>query len=203
MDQGPIKIEKLAGPDGDGSCAYCNENGLFIGPGIALVTRGLEDLDGTSGFRPQPKAEIDRVLTQAYGTSFDSTPLSGGFAAVAKALNAGDMTRAIIASLHLRLPRVPADGANRLAKYIPDEPRDWRGRWTTEDDAGGSPTKSPSPHENPAEHSDQQIVSDPVLHELCMKRCYMLLEAPKIRRDSNLNQFAFYKCQAECDELYG
>lgn len=200
MVQGPIKIEKLAGPEGDGSGAYCNDNGLFIGPGIALVTRW----QGAS-FRPQPKAEIDRVLTLAYGTSFDSAPLIGGFDAVAKALSAGDMTRAIIASLHLRLPRMPEDGANRLAKYNPDEPRDWRGRWTTDDGAGGSPATHEQrvPTETPVEHSDQQIVGDPRLYELCMQRCYMILEAPKIDPATDRNQYGYYKCQAECEALYG
>jgi hypothetical protein len=50
----------------------------------------------------------------------------------------------MIATLHLRLPELDAAGAARvaavdavLAKYSPDQPRDWHGRWTSEGDTGG------------------------------------------------------------------
>jgi hypothetical protein len=59
-------------------------------------------------------------------------------------LNEGDVTRAMIAAIYLRLPEVGAEGAARLAavdaalrKYSEAEPRDWHGRWTTGGAAGG------------------------------------------------------------------
>src|ERR1700747_1405722 len=39
--------------------------------------------------------------------------------------------------------RLEAQGI-ALANYDPDEPRDWHGRWTTEDNAGNPKTNSPS-----------------------------------------------------------
>jgi hypothetical protein len=50
------------------------------------------------------------------------------------------MAGATIAAVHLRLPELDRDAAERiadaddaLAKYDPNEPRDWRGRWTADD----------------------------------------------------------------------
>jgi hypothetical protein len=75
----------------------------------------------------------------------------GGLKVVADALNAGKMAHAMIAAVQLELPPLDWNGAVRiaqpdrhLAKYDPDEDRDWRGRWTT----GGSdetiPLSSPA-----------------------------------------------------------
>jgi len=70
-----------------------------------------------------------------------------GLKVVAHALNAGDLGRAMIAAIHLRLPALSGGGAagvnfaaDMLAKYNPDEPRDARGRWTTE--GNGSAVRS-------------------------------------------------------------
>lgn len=70
----------------------------------------------------------------------------GGLDAVAGALNQGEMTRALIAAVLLKLPELDWNGAVRiaqancaLAKFDPSESRDWRGRWTTGDDLRPSP----------------------------------------------------------------
>ncbi|HEX3915793.1 MAG TPA: hypothetical protein VHW60_00530 [Caulobacteraceae bacterium] len=87
----------------------------------------------------------------AYGHAADLQRVSNGLQAAAQALNHGDVSRAMILSLHLRLPEVDTAGAARiaavgqvLAKYDPNEPRDWRGRWTT-----GGGASAPSPIEPP------------------------------------------------------
>jgi len=193
-----INIEKLSAPEGDGTGVYCNREGLFIGPGIPLITIEKQDSWGKSEFRVRPFQEIDEILSFAYGTNFVSARMTGGLSAIAKALNYGDMSRAIIASLKLRLPPLPPEALSRLAKYNPDEPRDARGRWTTNGVDGQE-----SANDTSTGDGQQEAAADPALHELCMNRCYMLLEAPKIRRDSDVNKYAFLQCKAECDRLYG
>jgi hypothetical protein len=187
-----LKMEKLAGPEGDGQLPYVNDNGLFIGPGVALITLVYNEA-GRTTYAPRPKSEIDHALTAAYGMSFDSAARSGGLAAVAKALNDGQMTRAMIAALHLRLPPLPVDASDRLAKYSPDQPRDWHGRWTTGSENGSPPVK---------DLGEQHAAADPYLYELCMQRCDMLLERPKIDPATDVNKYDYLRCRAECEALY-
>jgi hypothetical protein len=103
-----------------------------------------------SGFAPRAPDEVRALIGAAYGKALETTDLSSGLKVAADALNAGDVGRAMIAGLHLRLPPLSADGAARLAraemllkKYDPNEPRDWRGRWTTEGASSGGPAARP------------------------------------------------------------
>jgi hypothetical protein len=91
----------------------------------------------------------------------------GGLGAVARALNAGDMVRASIAAVHLRLPPLDWPGAVRIAEahdllkqYDPNEPRDARGRWTTE--GGGADADAPLSDDpaNPPGASDPYALPD-------------------------------------------
>ena len=82
--------------------------------------------------------------------------LTGGLRAVANALNQGDLTRAMIAAVWLGLPPLDWDGAARIAqaqdaleKYDPDEPRDWRGRWTSGGGGQADAAVSDSPPVSP------------------------------------------------------
>ena len=65
--------------------------------------------------------------------------------AVARALNAGETALAMTSAVLLKFPEPDWNAAVRIAqadellKYDPDEPRDWRGRWTTR--GGGAATK--------------------------------------------------------------
>ncbi|HEY2708498.1 MAG TPA: hypothetical protein VGI95_10630 [Caulobacteraceae bacterium] len=118
----------------------CEQAGITLA-GVAL----LRQTD--RGLAPRPASEIERLTKAAYGVAQDADALDRGLRVAASALNEGDLSRAMIASLHLKLPTVSPDGAARLAaaeaelaKYSPEEPRDWRGRWTT----GGSGAR-PSP----------------------------------------------------------
>jgi len=129
-----------------------NSPGLSCGPdgprlaGVGLLRRT------TAGFSPRPADELAALTLAAFGQVTDIDRLSRGLAATADALNAGDVGKAMIAALHLRLPDVSRSGAARvsavddyLAKYDPDQPRDWRGRWTTDGGADRPPTAAPSP----------------------------------------------------------
>ncbi|MFI4973868.1 MAG: hypothetical protein ACHP84_04935 [Caulobacterales bacterium] len=88
-------------------------------------------------------------MKAAYGRDIGGARLSAGLGVVADALNRGDLPRAMVAALHLRLSEPSREGAARVAqadealtKYDPNEPRDWRGRWTT---GGGGGSGSPTP----------------------------------------------------------
>jgi hypothetical protein len=86
-------------------------------------------------------------MKSAYGYRADPTRLHRGLAVIAHALNLGDMGRAMVAAVQLRLSDLDWEGAKRVAyaddllnKYNPGEPRDERGRWTT----GGAPSANSS-----------------------------------------------------------
>jgi hypothetical protein len=92
------------------------------------------------GFAPRSQDEIEILMAAAYRGAVDASGLEPGLRVVADALNRGDLGRAEIAALRLQLPVLDWDSAvrlargdERLAKYSPDQPRDWRGRWTTGD----------------------------------------------------------------------
>ena len=108
----------------------------------------------------------------AYGPAAETIDLSRGLELVADALNGDDLGRAMVAALRLRLPGLSWDSAARiasidesLAKYNfnPDEPRDWRGRWTSSDNlapptaARSKEVQSKEPNA-PKDH-DQESVS--------------------------------------------
>jgi hypothetical protein len=94
------------------------------------------------------------LVKAAYGPDFDASGLAPGLKVAATALNAGDVGRAMVAALQLKLPELDREAAMRvartgshLAKYDPNEPRDWHGRWTTGNGGGsrGSATIKPRP----------------------------------------------------------
>jgi hypothetical protein len=105
---------------------------------------------GEAGLEPRLVGEIDVLAKAAHGVAFfDATVLRRGLCVAAQALNDRDLGRAMMATLHLKLPELDAEGVSRiaavdavLAKYSPDQPRDWHGRWTTEGDGSG-PIRSP------------------------------------------------------------
>ena len=127
----------------------CTDTGLSLA-GVPLLRKTA------SGFAPRSTDEIVALMKGAYGPDIDAAGLSPRLGVIAQALNRGDLGRAMIAALHLRLPMLSEDGAagiahanDALAKYDPNEPRDWRGRWTTGGgDSAAAPTH-PSPRPTP------------------------------------------------------
>lgn len=108
----------------------CGPGGLTLA-GVSLLKRDEQ------GFSPRHPQELHWLVTSAYGQPDRLGAIENGLAAVARALNEGKIGRAMIAAVLLKLPALDWDGAARIAqaddlfsKYDPDEPRDWRGRWT-------------------------------------------------------------------------
>jgi hypothetical protein len=129
------KQHRLAG---DGLGLDCSAVGLSLA-GAPLPHKGAQ------GFSARPKEEVDVLIKAAYGETVDPARLADGLDVVARALSSGDLGRAMIAALRLKLPDLDEGAAARvadvdgaLAKYDPSERRDWRGRWTTGADAGST-----------------------------------------------------------------
>ena len=113
----------------------CRENGATLA-GVPLLQKTAK------GFVPRPPSEIATLMRAAYPGFTRHTLLQPGLAAVARSLNEGDLTKAMIVSIFLKLPELDRNGAaciarvnDSLSKYNPDEPRDWHGRWTVGDGA--------------------------------------------------------------------
>ena len=122
----------------------CNHAGLFLA-GVPLLKTTPK------GFTPRSADEVGRLLTAAYGHKFRSEELLPGLQVVARALNEDDLGRAMVASLHLKLPKLSGDGATRIdaieqtlakAGFNSAERRDGRGRWTT---GGGLANRTQKP----------------------------------------------------------
>jgi len=115
------------------SCTYA---------GLSLA--GVPLLQKTKvGFAPRPASEVASLIKAAYGAEGDPIRLESSLGAIARALNSGDFARAAIAAVLTRTPELGPEAAARLAKadeelakYSPDEPRDWHGRWTDGESVG-------------------------------------------------------------------
>ncbi len=117
--------------------------GLSCTPaGLSLAGVPLLEKTG-AGFAPRPAPEIASLIQAAFGADGDPTRLESSLGVIARALNGGDSARAGIAAVLTRTPELSREAAARLAKtngalakYDPNEPRDWHGRWTTGGAAG-------------------------------------------------------------------
>jgi len=114
-------IWRLSEPGADNLGLACSEEGLLLGR-----TPLIERRDGR--FVVREPGEIKRLFSRAYRTEVDPTPLLGGLATVAAALNANDLLLARIAAVHLRIPDLPDEAArermeaeDRLIKYARGE----------------------------------------------------------------------------------
>jgi hypothetical protein len=128
---------KLAARRGDRDAPYCGADGLYLGPSPLIA-----QVDGA--YRLRAEDEIAAVLAAAYGEANAARGLPG-LALIAAALQHGEMARAAIAAVHLKLPEIPDEGIARIARadellktFDPNEPRDCHGRWTTRANPGHS-----------------------------------------------------------------
>ena len=121
----------------------CDEHGPKLGP-VPLLRRTL------FGFVPRPAAELDFVLSKAFGVPVRrAAQIMPALHAIADALDRGDLALAMITMLHLNLPAfddaqaMRARKAEKLLKagFNPAEPRDACGRWTCEGDANIIPAQ--------------------------------------------------------------
>ena len=86
-----------------GSGVVCDETGLFVGS-TPLLER---ESSAPSSWRPRGPADLDRDLSKVYGLSVEASAKLPGLSAIARALNDGEVVKAQIATLHLRLPEPP------------------------------------------------------------------------------------------------
>ena len=92
-------------PGKDRAGVWCDTSGMFVGI-VPLLERGPGP-GAIGGWRPRPHAELDDDLTACYGLPVDCSRKLGGLRTVADALNNGDLGRAQVAALHLRMPDPP------------------------------------------------------------------------------------------------
>lgn len=83
-----------------GQGIFCDADGAFVGS-VALLERS-----GCS-WSVREADEVSEELGKAYGLPVDASSKCGAFAAIARALNAGDIARAQIVTLFLELPDPP------------------------------------------------------------------------------------------------
>jgi hypothetical protein len=89
----------------------CGPDGLFVGG--APILRRSQSSDG-GGWSPLPVSERDETLTEVYGLPVDSAAKESRLAAVARALDRGDLALASIGAVLMRFPDPPS-----LAKDAP------------------------------------------------------------------------------------
>jgi hypothetical protein len=93
----------LSPPGNGGIC--CEENGAFVGavPMLARTRR-----NGKDEWRPRDGDSLSQEMSAQYGLPVDMSSKRGGLCAIAKALNAGDLVRAQIATVLLGVPDPPS-----------------------------------------------------------------------------------------------
>jgi hypothetical protein len=94
--------------DTPGSGVFCGADGLFVG-GVPLLEQ-THSGGGLEQWQSRPVSELNRDLGKRYGLPIEFNTKLGGLAAVARALERGDLIHARIATLHLRIPDPPAPG---------------------------------------------------------------------------------------------
>ena len=124
-----ISMFKLdARADGKGLC--CDRAGLFFA-GEPLLERDQEGV-----FRPRSPAVLRKILARSSCADADTESHLRTLNVVATALNKGEVAKAMIAAVLMRLPEPqsvpPTDLDDGLAKagFNSDESRDEHGRWT-------------------------------------------------------------------------
>ena len=129
-----------------------DDQGLIVSPTAVSLAGAPLLMTTPSGLAPRPFAEIERLAKAAYGDAVDPVRMRSTLSVVAEALNRDDIGRAMVAMLHLRLPALSKAAALSLAKveeafarYSPDQPRDWRGRWTDGDGDGSGSRRTAIP----------------------------------------------------------
>jgi len=157
---GIIPMFRLTTRGGEGLC--CDTRGVALGP-VALVEAA--EANGRRIYRVRPAEEIARTLALAYDPFVpdDLARRLSGLEVAARALEAGDMAKAAVATVLLKLPPLSADAVAKLAreptlkKYSPDQPRDERGRWTSEGNLDGPSAGEQKAKPNPSTRAAQSI----------------------------------------------
>ena len=83
----------------------CDEGGAFVGAVPVLVRTRR---NGRDEWRPRDCDDLSKKMSALYGLPIDMSSKSGGLRAIANAFNDGDMARAQVATLLLRIPNPPS-----------------------------------------------------------------------------------------------
>ena len=109
-------------PPGQSHGVSCDADGPAMEP-IRLLIKTA------TGFAPRPVDELSVSLSRVFERAIDAAGLMSGLRTVARALNEGDMARAMIATTQMRLPFLSeaeakrAEGEAALRKASPDDPK--------------------------------------------------------------------------------
>jgi hypothetical protein len=83
----------------------CDQTGVFVG--AVPLLEPCRNCAGFQKWRPRPMDEINRDLSKRYGVPVEFDAKLGALAAIACALDRGDLLHAHIATLHLQIPDPP------------------------------------------------------------------------------------------------
>ena len=83
----------------------CGTDGLFVGA-VPLLER-ISAWNGADEWQPRSGDELDRDLSALFDLPISCSRKAAGIAAVARALNKGDLVLAQITALHLQIPDLP------------------------------------------------------------------------------------------------
>jgi hypothetical protein len=91
--------------DQHGRGVSCDAKGVFVG--AVPLFEPCHPCAGFKQFRPRPVADLNRDLSKRYGVPVEFDAKIEGLAAIARALDRGDILYAQIATLHLQIPDPP------------------------------------------------------------------------------------------------
>jgi rare lipoprotein A len=114
---------RLAERPGDHDGLYCGPDGLYLDSSPLIMRIG-------GSYRVRATDDIAVLIDAAYSPGADVACLLPGLCLAAEALQQGEIARAMIAALHLRLGEIPKSRLARLARvnavlksFNPDQPR--------------------------------------------------------------------------------
>jgi hypothetical protein len=109
---GPVPVFRLSERGGDGVC--CDWRGVALGP-VALIEAA--EARSRRVYRLRSAEDIARTLALAYGafTGDDFARRLSGLNVAALALEAGDIAKAMVAALQMKLPPLPPEAMAKLA----------------------------------------------------------------------------------------
>jgi hypothetical protein len=91
----------------------CDEGGAFVGA-APMLARTRQN--GRDEWRPRDCDDLSKEMSRQFGLPVDMSSKRGGLKAIANALNEGDIARAQIATLLLRIPNPPSLSKGALSR---------------------------------------------------------------------------------------
>ena len=104
--------------DQHGHGVSCDQTGVFVG-GVSLL-EPCRNCGGFQRWRPRPMDELNRDLSKRYGVPVEFDAKLEALAAIARALDRGDILHAQIVTLHMEIPDPPplAKGAQSAIEVV-------------------------------------------------------------------------------------